>query len=194
MKKCDTCNGNGQINETRRSVFGTFNTAVECPKCFGKGEIPEQPCPTCKGAGVNRKNEEITVRIPAGIQNGEMIRMAGDGEAAPGGIAGDLYIKIHVERDKVFTRDGANLLMTLPIKITDALLGADQPIHTLDGDLTLKIPAGVSSGELLRIKDRGVPVRGDRRGDLLVKIVIKTPNKLSKTAKKLIEDLKKEGL
>jgi len=134
------------------------------------------------------------VVVPAGIENGEMIRLSGQGEAISSGLSGDLYIKIHVENDPIFHRAGQNLETNLEVKITEALLGSERKLKTLDGDLTITIPAGISSGEILRVKGKGVPARSGKRGDLLVRVTIKTPSKLSKTARKIIEDLKEEGL
>jgi len=193
-KTCPECNGKGKIRETRRSFIGTFTSMSECTKCHGRGTIPEKACKTCDGAGVLKKSEEIKVMIPAGIENGEMIRLSGRGEAISNGPAGDLYVKIHVEKDKVFTREGDNLKMDLNIKLTDALLGGHYKIKTLSGELDLKIPTGISAGELLRVKGEGVGAKGSKRGDLLIKVIIPTPTKISTKAKKLIEDLKQEGL
>lgn len=194
LKKCSTCNGQGKINENKRSIFGTFATTRECETCHGRGEIAEKKCQTCSGVGVLKKNEEIKIVIPAGIESGQMIRLTGKGEAVPGGISGDLYVKVYVEKDSIFRRSNQNLEMTLDIKLTEALLGGERNLKTLDGDLTLKIPAGISSGEILRVRERGVPIKGSKRGDLLVKINIKTPTKLSKQAKKIIEELREEGI
>jgi molecular chaperone DnaJ len=192
-KTCDKCQGKGKVQETRRSIMGSFNTVVTCDKCHGKGQVPEKACKTCGGQGINKHNEEIEVNIPAGIEVGQMIRMTGQGEAISNGQAGDLYIKVHIQADKTFQRDGHNLTMHLEIKLTDSLLGASYNIKTLDGDVSIKIPEGISSGEILRVKNKGVPV-GNRRGDLLVTIIIKTPTKLSKNAKNLVEKLKEEGI
>lgn len=192
--KCDSCNGRGKINETRRSFLGTFTTLRDCPTCQGAGEVPEKRCADCLGHGVLKKAEEVKIAVPAGIEDGEMIRLTSRGEAVPRGVAGDLYVRVHVETHPLFRRDGVNLIMDLPIKISDALLGAEYPIETLDGNLKLKIPEGISHGEILRVKNRGIPARGGRRGDLLVKVVIKTANKLSKKARGLVEELKKEGV
>jgi molecular chaperone DnaJ len=194
FKKCSTCKGEGRIHETKRSIFGNIASTRECNTCSGRGEIPERKCKTCGGDGVVKKNEEMTVKIPAGIENGQMIRVSNRGEAMQSGVSGDLYIRVYVEADKVFRRDGHNLEMNLDIKLTEALLGAERQIKTLDGDLTLTIPTGISSGEILRIRNKGVPTQSGKRGDLLVKIIIKTPTKLSKEAKKLIEGLKEEGM
>lgn len=195
MKKCETCDGKGRTTETRRSILGSFQTVKECTVCHGQGEIPEKKCPTCHGQGTRSKDEEIEINIPAGINNGEMIRMSGRGEAiGKKGINGDLYIRIHVERDNSWRRDGNDLTTDLKIKLTEAILGTDFKLKTLEGDLTLKIPAGITYGERLRIKGKGVPSRSGKRGDILVRVTFQTPDKISKKAKKIIEELQEEGL
>lgn len=194
FKTCPTCKGEGAIRENKRTMFGTFASTRECSTCHGQGEIPEKKCHTCGGDGVLKKNEEIKVAIPAGIESGQMIRLSGKGEAVPHGIAGDLYVKIYVEKDPVFHRSNQNIEMDLEIKLTEGLLGGEREIKTLDGNLTISIPTGISSGEVLRVRGKGVPSRGGKRGDLLIKIIIKTPAKLSKQARKLIDELKEEGL
>lgn len=192
---CVTCNGNGKIREDRRSIMGTFQTVRECSTCNGAGKVPKEKCEFCRGAGVVRSEEEITINIPAGIQNGEMIRMTGRGEAVAHGIPGDLYIKIHVKPHQTITRDGFTLTSQLHIKLSDALLGNTYSVVTLDGNVEIKIPEGVKHGELLRIKNKGVPQgTGSARGDFMVKIVIDIPQKLSKKARNLIEELREEGI
>jgi molecular chaperone DnaJ len=193
-KSCASCNGKGRLRETRQSFLGTFSTTRECPTCNGRGEVPETPCQTCGGAGVRDRAEEIKVVVPSGIDSGEMIRMSNQGEAMPGGVSGDLYIKIHIEKHKVFRRDGTNLIMDLPVRLTDALVGAEYEIETLDGKAKLNIPAGVSSGETLRLRDKGVVIKPGKRGDLVINVIVKTPAKLSKRAKELIDQLKQEGI
>ncbi len=195
MKKCSTCNGQGKVHETRKSFFGVFTSVVDCSACHGRGQIPEEKCHTCKGVGVEKREESVTIKIPAGISAGEMIRLSGAGEAVPGGIAGDLYVKIHIASHPVFTREGNNVVMDLNIKLSDALLGGEYTINTLEGNmLSLKIPAGVSFGEILRVREKGVPIDVKRRGDLLVKLNIKMPGKLSRRVETIIEELKKEGI
>ncbi|MBI5078034.1 MAG: molecular chaperone DnaJ [Candidatus Yonathbacteria bacterium] len=193
-KECAKCKGKGRTQESVRTILGTFAQERECSACHGSGKIPEEKCTACKGAGVARKEEQITIRVPAGIQNGEQVRLTGAGEAIQNGKTGDLYVRIHVAPHKVFRREGYNLVMALSVKLTDAILGAEYPIQTLDGEIKLKIPRGVSSGEVLRVREKGVPVDSKRRGDLLIKLDIKNPAKLSRTAEKLIEDLRKEGI
>ncbi|TSC83842.1 MAG: molecular chaperone DnaJ [Parcubacteria group bacterium Gr01-1014_17] len=194
QKTCDTCNGKGQVRETRRSFFGSMQTVRPCTACRGKGQVPSEKCTVCHGHGVMKKQEEISVRIPAGIEDGEVIRMAGAGEAVASGTAGDLYIKVHVGKHSLFRKEGANLITELPIKLSTALLGGEYALKTLDGDMTVKIPEGITHGEILRVRGKGVPVSGGKRGDLLIKIKIDLPNKLSKSAKHLVEELKKEGI
>lgn len=193
-KECATCAGKGKIHETRRSFVGSFSTVRECSTCWGTGHVPEKLCPTCQGDSVLKKSEEIKIKVPSGIQDGEMIRLTGKGEAVAGGLAGDLYIKVHVEKHATFRREGSDLMMNLNIKLTEALLGTEYKIDTLDGPLKLKIPEGISYGETLRVKGKGVPTSGGRRGDLLVKIIINTPKKLSRAARQKIEELREEGM
>ncbi len=190
---CATCGGNGKVRETRQSVMGSFSTVRECDDCRGTGKIPKEKCEECRGAGVARTQEEISIKIPAGIQNGEVIRMTGRGEAISSGQPGDLYVKVHAEAHKTIKREGTTLSSNLPIKLTDALLGNTYRVETLDGTVDIKIPAGITHGELIRIKERGVPSeRG--RGDFMVKVSIETPKKLSRKAQKLVEELREEGI
>ena len=190
---CEKCNGQGSVKEVKQTILGSFAAQKTCSNCEGAGKIPKEKCSKCKGAGVVREQKEIKVKIPAGISNGEMIRLTGGGEAVRGGNSGDLYIKIHVKPHKTFTKEGINLHMDLNVKLSDALLGETYSIETLDGSIDVKIPAGVSHGEMLRVKGKGVP-SGRGRGDLIMKIAIPLPKKLSKKAKQAIEDLKKEGI
>lgn len=194
LETCKTCNGKGKIRENRRSIFGSVQTVHPCTECRGSGQIASEICASCKGAGVKRAQEEILVRIPAGIDNGEVIRLAGAGEAVKGGSSGDLYVKVHVERHTSFRKEGSNLVTELPVKLSSALLGDEYTVKALDGDITVKIPQGILHGEILRVKGRGVPIERGRRGDLMLKIVIDLPQKLSKEAKRLVEELKKEGI
>ncbi len=190
---CSTCGGNGKIRETRQSVMGSFSTVRECHDCNGAGKIAKEKCEHCHGAGISRTQEEMAIKIPAGIQNGEVIRMTGRGEAILSGQPGDLYIKVHTEAHKTIRREGSNLYSNLPIKLTDAILGGMYRVETLDGTVDVKIPAGIAHGELIRIKEKGVPIeRG--RGDFMIKVSIEIPKKLSRKAQKLIEDLKEEGI
>lgn len=194
MVSCTTCNGKGEIKETRNTFFGAFTTARVCPRCHGRGQIPEKPCVACSGEGVAKQQEDIRIVVPAGVSDGEMIRMPQKGEAVPGGVPGDLYVKLHVKADPAFTREGNNLVTALPIKLTDALLGGEYHVASLDGDIAVDVPAGVEHGEIVKVRGKGVPYGRGSRGDLLVRIDIQFPKKLSATAKKLIQELRNEGL
>ena len=191
---CDKCNGSGKVHETTNSIFGSITMAQVCRQCNGRGKIPKEKCTTCRGEGVYKKQEEIEISVPAGIEGGEMIRLTGAGEAVAGGTSGDLYVKIHVSADPRFKKDGANLITELSIKLTDALLGGKYKIATLDGDEMVEIPSGVSHGETISIKGRGVPYGRGKRGDLVVRVKITLPTRLSRNAKQLVEKLKEEGI
>jgi molecular chaperone DnaJ len=191
---CQTCNGKGKIREIKKSIFGSIEVARVCETCNGNGKVPKEKCGACEGLGVLKKEEEVKIKIPAGIDNGEMIRLSGAGEAVRGGTAGDLYIKTHIKKHKIFRKEGNDLVMNLEVKLSDALLGADYDIHTLDGLSKLKIPEGVNTGDILQIKGKGVPTVGKSRGDILVNIKVLLPKKLSKTAKEAIQKLKEEGI
>jgi len=194
LSTCKTCNGKGKIRENRRSIFGSVQTVRSCEDCRGSGQVAAERCAHCHGAGVARGQEEIVVRIPAGIENGEVIRLNATGEAVKGGSSGDLYVKVHVGKHPLFRKESSNLVMDLTVKLSSALLGDEYTVKALDGEITVKIPQGIRHGEILRVKERGVPTGQHERGDLLIKISIGLPNKLSKEAKKLVEELKKEGI
>lgn len=196
LKKCTTCNGKGRVTEMRKSFLGSFSTVHPCNVCNGKGEIPEEKCKTCGGLGILKKQEEIAIATPPGINHGEMLRMGGRGEAVAQGIPGDLYIKVHVKPHRIYHREENNLVMTLDVKLSDALLGATYKITALDGkSIDVKIPEGVKFGDTLRLKERGVPNPGrGKSGDILIHVNIKTPTRLSGKAKNMIEELRKEGI
>ena len=194
METCKHCNGQGKIHETKRSFLGTISSTKVCEVCLGLGKVPEEVCDKCKGKGVLRREEEISMTIPPGMRDGEMIRMSGMGEAIFKGTSGDLYIKINVAPHPVFKRDGNDLVMNLNLKLSDALLGTKYPIETLDGSIEVTIPEGVGINEVLRVRGKGVPSGKNKRGDLLIKLNIKLPSKISRKSRELIEELKKEGI
>jgi molecular chaperone DnaJ len=194
MDTCSVCNGKGKVHEVRRSIIGSFSTTRTCDNCHGTGKVPKEKCETCKGQGVLKRDQTIRVRIPAGIDDGEMVRLASQGESVTQGTAGDLYIKVHVTKHSQLRKEGSNLVMSLKIKLTDAILGVQYPIKTLDGDIVLKIPEGISYREVLRVKGKGVPTSSSRRGDLLVQITFDIPRKPNSEVKKLIEELRKKGV
>ena len=152
MITCKTCNGQGHIRESKRTIFGNIANTKVCEVCLGTGEVPKEICETCKGKGVQRREEEVSIVIPAGIRDGEMIRMTGYGEAVSRGTTGDLYVKINVAPHAVFKREGNDLVMNLNLKLSDALLGIKYPIQTLDGNIEVTIPEGVSVNEILRVR------------------------------------------
>ena len=191
---CKTCNGKGKIRENRRSFLGSVQVVRTCEHCAGTGQVPKEKCTACHGLGVLRRQEEIAVRIPAGIEDGEVIRLTSSGEAISGGIPGDLYVKVHVKKHPLFRKEGNNLGMDLSIKLSSALLGDEYSVETLDGSISLKIPSGIHHGEMLRVRGKGVPIEKNRRGDLVITIKIDLPEKLSKEARRLVEELKREGI
>jgi molecular chaperone DnaJ len=193
---CKTCGGTGQIVKQSRILFGTFQSVAPCPDCGGAGQRAEKNCPECGGAGAVKGEETLLVKIPAGISDGEAIRLSGKGEAGRHGApAGDLYVRINVRPDKRFEREGFDILNEKEITFSQAALGTAVEIETVDGAVELKIPAGIQSGEVIRLRNKGVPhLGGSGRGDHLVTIIVKTPRKLSKRAKRLLEELEEEGI
>jgi molecular chaperone DnaJ len=194
METCPTCAGSGKIRQAQKSIFGTFMTEAVCETCGGSGQVPREKCTSCRGSGVLKNEEELTVSIPSDVNDGETIRLSGGGESIKGGASGDLYIKVHVKRDLLFKKEGKDLVTELNVKLSDALLGGKYMLKTLDGDIELHVPEGAEFGQILRIKGKGVPITGTRRGDLLIKLNIKLPTRLSKKAKEAFEGLKGEGI
>lgn len=194
METCSYCGGQGQTKEVKRTILGSFSTTRVCPNCHGQGEVPKEKCSSCKGAGVIKKEVKINLNIPAGIEDGEILKARGKGEEVQNGIAGDLFIRISVKKHALYQKDGVNLKIDLSVKLTEALVGTEKSIEMLDGKkLKIKIPNGSNNNDLLRIKGKGVPTK-ESRGDLIIRIKVLMPNKLSRKAKNLIEELEKEGL
>jgi len=195
MNDCERCDGKGTIESVQKTMLGNMKTKQTCKKCHGTGEIPENPCTRCGGTGVAKESEEIEITLPAGVSDGEMVRVRGRGETAPGGKAGDLYIKLHVANNTRFRKEGQNLHTAISVSLTEAALGTKKKFHTLDDStITLKVPAGITHGEKLRIADRGIPDRAGNRGDLLVTVKITTPEDLTDKQKKLLNKLADTGL
>lgn len=193
-QKCQTCEGSGTVRDQKNSFFGRMSMLKECPKCVGRGEIPEKECRSCRGSGILRKEGEVVVEIPPGIENGEVISLSGQGEAIRGGVAGDLYVRVKTHPHPEMSREGKNIIMKLDIPLTLAILGGEKIVKTLDGEIKIKIPAGLDSGEVLRVRSRGVPIELGIRGDLLIRVQVRNPKNLSKKARQLIEELKNEGI
>lgn len=176
---CSKCNGSGFVSQNR----GAFGFSQPCDKCDGTGQVVPDPCPTCGGSGTVHRTRSIRVRIPAGVIDGQKVRLAGQGEAGPQGKpAGDLFVKVKVKPDKVFDRDGDDLLVTVPVSFAELALGDTIAVPTLDSPVRLKIPAGTPDGRTLRVRGRGIPKRGDKAGDLMVTVQVSVPENLDAAA------------
>lgn len=196
LQKCGSCQGRGRVERIQRTFLGSFSQVTVCPTCQGRGEMPETPCKECGGKGAVKRNESIEIFVPKGVEDGEMLKVSGKGEAsAHAGVPGDLYAKIRITPDKVFRRQGNDLVMLLPIKFTQAALGSSVEVKTPDSAITLKIPEGTESGDILKVRGKGVPSpKGYGRGDLLVEVKVLIPRHLSKKVREQIEKLKEEGM
>lgn len=195
FKKCPTCAGRGKIHKVMQTPLGSFSQVNVCPECRGAGEIPEKRCKQCAGTGRLQDVEKTSINIPAGISDGESIRVTGKGEVGEEGAAGDLYIRVHVLPHKSFKRDGDNILSEVIIPLSLALLGGVKDVAIIDGQVDLEIPAGISSGTMLRLRGKGMAhLQKSGRGDHYVRVVVDMPKKLSKKAHDLILKLKEEGL
>ncbi|MRG61563.1 molecular chaperone DnaJ [Agromyces sp. CFH 90414] len=188
---CDICHGTGSIQRAVRSLLGNVMTSSPCGTCRGYGTVIATPCVTCQGQGRVRARRTVPVDIPAGVDTGVRLQMPGSGEAGPaGGPNGDLYLEIKVRGHDVFSRNGDDLLATLEVAMTDAILGTTATIPALDGDVDIEVKAGIQSGEIVTVKDRGVTrLRGNGRGDLRIGVQVVTPTKLSGKERALVEQL-----
>jgi molecular chaperone DnaJ len=197
IKECVSCRGTGQVQQVKKTIFGSYTTLATCPECKGEGTIPEKPCNVCKGEGRLKGEETIEVRIPAGIDTNQVIRVDGKGDAGKkGGKAGNLFIRIFVKQNPVFERRGDDLFAESQISFSQAALGDEIELKTLDGtNILLQVPEGTESGKVLRISGKGIPhFGGYGKGNLYVELKVKTPKKLSRKQKELLEKLKEEGL
>jgi molecular chaperone DnaJ len=187
-KTCPTCQGSGQVRHSQ----GFFSVATTCPTCGGEGFIIEQPCRECGGSGTQKKRQKIMVTIPAGVENGKRVVIPRQGDAGPnGGPPGDLYVFIRIKPHEYFERQDLDLYCAVPISVSQAALGADIHITTLDNKtIKVKVPAGIQSGKMLRIRDEGVPA-GGRRGNLYIKLIVRIPERLSRRGRELLEELAK---
>ncbi|MCL0091464.1 molecular chaperone DnaJ [Dehalococcoidales bacterium] len=189
--RCPSCNGSGQVRRVQRSIFGRFTNITTCSQCHGEGRIITEPCPQCRGTGREKRQRIVLVKIPAGVDNGSQICLRGEGQAGTrGGSPGDLYVTLTVEQHPFFLRDGDNILYELPINIAQAALGAEVEVPTLDGNIKLKIPAGSQTGNVFRLKGRGIPhLHKSGRGDLLVTLFVVIPEKLTEKQRQLLKEL-----
>jgi molecular chaperone DnaJ len=197
VKECFSCRGTGQVQQVKKTIFGSYTSLATCPECKGEGTIPEKPCNVCKGEGRTRGQETIEVSIPAGIDTNQMIRVDGKGEAGKKGAkAGNLFVRIFVKKHSVFERRGDDLFTMVEVSFSQAALGAETEIKSLEGtNILLEVPAGTESGKVLRISGKGIPhFGGYGRGNLYIEFKVKTPKKLSKKQKELFDELSKEGL
>ena len=197
---CKTCNGTGQVRKERRTILGTFAQVGVCEDCQGEGKKPEKNCRQCGGDGKVKANKTVKVKIPAGIADGQTIRLSEQGEvgfrpSSGKSAPGDLYITIHISRHSLFERKGDDIYYRLETSFSQAALGDDIEISTLSGKVKLKIFSGIQSGEIIKLKGKGLShLRGWGKGDMFVVVQVKTPEKLSAKQKQLLDELKKEGL
>lgn len=198
MKTCPDCKGAGQRVRVMNTMFGPIQQAVVCETCKGKGKVPEKVCTVCRGSGVEKHERTVTVKVPAGIDDGSTIRLREHGEAIGGGVKGDLYVQVRVKAHKKFTREGDLVLSEEHISMVDAALGTEIDVETVDGVVTMKIPAGTQSGTDFKLSGHGVPhMRSEARGAHIVSIVVDIPTKLSKKQREILEsfdDAKKRGI
>lgn len=194
IETCSTCGGRGQVEQHQRTPFGILRQVGVCPACRGKGSTVSTPCRQCGGSGHDRAKRSLDVDIPAGIDDGQSLRVTGGGEVGGHGAPhGDLYVQVHVRAHERFRRDGADLATELPLTIPEAVLGTKVDLDTLDGAVEVSIPAGSETGKVLRLRGKGMPyLRGGGRGDLHVHLRVASPRKLSPRAKELFEELSEE--
>ena len=186
VETCKTCHGAGQV----RMQQGFFAVQQTCSTCRGQGKIIKNPCNSCHGSGVKDRQQTLEVTIPAGVDNGDRVRLTGKGEAIRDGQSGDLYVEVVVREHEIFQRDGADLYMDVPVSIADAALGKDLEIPTLDGRVNLKVPEGTQTGKMFRLRGKGVkPVRSSMQGDLLCRIMVETPVNLTSRQRELLKEL-----
>ncbi len=184
--RCPTCDGRGQVISSR----GFFHVSQTCPRCHGAGEIIEKPCPKCHGEGRVEKPSRVKLKIPAGIREGARLRSSHNGEAGVRGAPpGDLYVVIHIKEHKIFQREGDNLYCEVPIPFTTAALGSEVPVPTLEGKAHLKLPAGTQSGQVFRLRGKGIiNVNGRDRGDLLARLIVEVPSHLNAEQRRKLEE------
>jgi molecular chaperone DnaJ len=191
LKTCDTCKGQGQVVSVTRTIFGNIQQASRCPTCKGTGKVPEKACTVCRGSGVQRRAQAITLKIPAGIDDGAVIRLREHGEAIANGPKGDLYVNVRVKAHKQFMREGDLILSQEHVSMADAALGTEIEVATVDGPVRMRVPAGTQSGTDFKLSGHGVPhLRGETRGAHIVTVLVDTPVKLSKRQQELLEEFR----
>jgi molecular chaperone DnaJ len=192
-QQCPTCNGSGRINKVQQSIFGRFTNVATCAHCFGEGRVISDPCSQCRGSGRKKQEYSLEIDIPAGVAGGNEMRLKGEGDVGERGApSGNLYIEIRVQKHRYLRRDGTNILYELPLNFAQVALGTELEIPTLYGNVKLKVPAGSQTGRVFRLKGKGIPhLHRSGSGDQLVRLVLETPEKLTKQQKKLFEELAK---
>ena len=196
VKTCSKCHGSGTITKEQQTLFGAFMTQTTCDKCHGAGETYSKECSKCHGSGAITADKEIEVKVPAGVDTGNQLRIKGKGEAGSnGGPNGDIYLEFNVKKHPIFERDGGDIYLSLPITMAEAALGCKKKVPTLYGNITLTIPAGSESGDKHRLRGKGVEIINSYgKGNMYIVLDVKTPQKLSREQKKLFEQLAKTGL
>ena len=197
VKECFSCRGTGYVQQIKRTFFGSFTHQTICPECKGEGTKPEKPCNVCRGEGRIKDYEKIKIFIPPGVDSNQVIKLNYRGDAGRrGGKPGDLYVRILVKKHPVFQRRGDNLYVSALISFSQAALGGEIEIPTLEGKkILLKVPAGTESGKILRVSGKGIPhFSGFGRGNMYVELIVKTPKRLTKKQKELLKKLKEEGM
>lgn len=194
MKECPECKGSGQQVRVTKTIFGNIQQATICDKCEGTGKVPEKACTVCHGKGVKEEKQDIKLKIPAGVDDGATIRLRERGEAIARGPKGDLYVNIRVKPHKKFTREGDIILSEEHVGMIDATLGTGVEVETVDGPVTMKVPAGTQSGTDFKLSNHGVPhLRSEKRGPHIVTLIVDTPTKLNKKQKELLEQLRENS-
>ena len=197
VKECFSCRGTGSVQQIKKTPFGSFTRTTICPECGGEGLKPEKPCNVCKGEGRLKDKEEIKITIPAGVDTNQVLEVIGKGDQGRrGGQTGNLYVRIFVKPHRLFKRKGDDLFINFSLSLSQAVLGAEVEIPTLEGkSILLKIPSGTESGKILKVSGKGLPrFSSYGKGDMYVQLLLKVPKKLSRKQKDLLEQLKKEGL
>ena len=197
IKECFSCRGTGEVQQVRKTMLGSYTTVTTCPECKGEGTIPEKPCNVCKGEGRIKGEETIEVTVPAGIDSNQVIRVEGKGEAGKrGGKAGNLFVRIFVKSHPIFERRGDDLFTQSQINFSQAALGDEIEIKSLEGtNLLLQVPAGTESGKIFKLSGKGIPhFGGYGKGNLYIELKVKTPKKLNKEQKRAVDELRKLGL